>query len=413
MTQKYVVDTNTILNHVEVVEQNDIIITSMVLREIEHLELKKMDRTLQYQIRCAKRAINKRLDEDSETMIVDTSDFEKSLDGGFSKEYADNVIIEYARVNGHGIITNDILMKLKAKGLGIEVIDGGSVERDEEDYKGFIRKTVSREEFAEIYFNLQNNTYDLKVNQYLCLVDEETDEVLDVLKWTGEWLVSIGNRQGKLTKRFSTEQFGKFETKDEYQVMALDSIENNQLTMIRGKAGSGKSLIALNSAWRLVEDKEYKLVVFVNPAPSKDAIELGFYSGDVVSKIFQSSVGNMLKSKFGNEGAVLDLVSKGIIELLPMVDARGYETGDSPAILWFSESQNLTSELLKMGLQRVSENTKVIIDGDFHQQVDKDVYEHDNGMRRASEIFRGEDLYGEVELQNIYRSRIADIADGM
>jgi len=61
----------------------------------------------------------------------------------------------------------------------------------------------------------------------------------------------------------------------------------------------------------------------------------------------------------------------------------------------------------------MSENTKVIIDGDYHQQIDLDVYANDNGMIRASEVFRGEDLYGEVELQNVYRSRIADIAELM
>lgn len=396
MTKKFVVDTNTILNNVEVVEQDNIIITSMVLREIEHLELKKMDKTLQFQLRRAKRAINGRLDEVEGATIVDITDFEESIKGDFSNDYADNVIIEYARVNDYGIITNDILMKLKAKGLGIEVVDGDSVSHaDEEDYKGFIRKTVSREEFTQIYFDLENNIYDLKVNQYLILVDEETDEVLDVLKWTGKWLVSISNRQGKLTSRFNTEQFGKFETKDEYQVMALDSIENNQLTMIRGKAGSGKSLIALNAAWRLVEEKGYKLVIFFNPAPSKDAIEMGFYTGDVIAKALQSSVGSMLKSKFGNENAILDLIVNGTIEILPFVDMRGWDSGELPTAIWISESQNLTSSLLKLGLQRVAENTKVIIDGDFHQQIDKAVYEHDNGMRRASEIFRGEDLYGE------------------
>ena len=56
---------------------------------------------------------------------------------------------------------------------------------------------------------------------------------------------------------------------------------------------------------------------------------------------------------------------------------------------------------------------KVIIDGDFHQQIDKDVYTSDNGMKRMSEVFRGTDLYGEVELQRVHRSRIAEIADMM
>lgn len=408
---KYVLDTNALLSNPEVLDREDIIITSMVLREIEHLELKKMDRTLQFQVRRAKRAINKLLDDSVD--VVDIMDFDGYIDGGFSADYADNVIVEYARVNGYGIITNDILMKLKAKAFDIEVIEGDNNGIEEDDYKGFIEKVVSREQFAHIYFNLEENPFDLLINQYLCLIDEETNQTLDVLRWTGKYLISIANKEGTLKKKLQTTQLGQFETKDKYQVMAVESIERNQLTMIRGKAGSGKSLIALTSAWKLVEEREFKLVIFFNPAPSKDAIEMGFYKGDMIEKAMQSSLGSMLKSKFGSVDEVYRLIANGSIEILPFVDLRGYDTGTKDTVVWIAESQNLTSELLKMGLQRIAENTKVIIDGDFHQQIDKDAYSSDNGMKRTSEVFRGIDLYGEVELQNIYRSRIADIADGM
>lgn len=408
---KYVLDTNALLSNPEVLDREDIIITSMVLREIEHLELKKMDRTLQFQVRRAKRAINKLLDDSVD--VVDITDFNGYIDGGFSADYADNVIVEYARVNGYGIITNDILMKLKAKAFDIEVIEGDNNGIEEDDYKGFIEKVVSREQFAHIYFNLEENPFDLLINQYLCLIDEETNQTLDVLRWTGKYLISIANKEGILKKKSQTTQLGQFETKDKYQVMAVESIERNQLTMIRGKAGSGKSLIALTSAWKLVEEREFKLVIFFNPAPSKDAIEMGFYKGDMIEKAMQSSLGSMLKSKFGSVDEVYRLIANGSIEILPFVDLRGYDTGTKDTVVWIAESQNLTSELLKMGLQRIAENTKVIIDGDFHQQIDKDAYSSDNGMKRTSEVFRGIDLYGEVELQNIYRSRIAEIADGM
>ena len=408
---KYVLDTNSLLNNPEVIEREDIIITSTVLRELEHLELKKMDRQLQYQIRRAKRAIKKQLQDKVE--LVDINDFTDSIEGGFSKDYADNVIVEYARVNGYGIITNDVLMSLKAEAFGVELLDVSSLNTDEDDYKGFIEKVVTREEFAHIYFNLEENPFDLLVNQYLCLIDEETDQTLDVLRWNGKYLISIANKEGVLKKKSQTTQLGQFETKDKYQVMAVESIERNQLTMIRGKAGSGKSLIALTSAWKLVEEKEFKLVIFFNPAPSKDAIEMGFYKGDMIEKAMQSSLGSMLKSKFGSVDEVYRLIANGSIEILPFVDLRGYDTGTKDTVVWIAESQNLTSELLKMGLQRIAENTKVIIDGDFHQQIDKDAYSNDNGMKRTSEVFRGVDLYGEVELQNIYRSRIADIADRM
>lgn len=55
-----------------------------------------------------------------------------------------------------------------------------------------------------------------------------------------------------------------------------------------------------------------------------------------------------------------------------------------------------------------------IIDGDYTSQVDSYMYQGcNNGMKRISEVFRGQEFYGEVELKNIYRSKIAEIADEM
>ena len=120
----------------------------------------------------------------------------------------------------------------------------------------------------------------------------------------------------------------------------------------------------------------------------------------------------MLKSKFGDEFEILRLINDGKLDILPFVDLKGFDTADK-TIIWVLEAQNLTTELLKLGLQRIGEGSKVIIDGDFHQQIDKAVYVTDNGMKRMSEVFRGDEMYGEIELQNIYRSRIAKLADTM
>ena len=121
----------------------------------------------------------------------------------------------------------------------------------------------------------------------------------------------------------------------------------------------------------------------------------------------------MLKSKFGDMNEVRKQIEYGTLDILPFVELRGYDTGESKTIVWCVESQNLNSSLLKLGLQRITESTKVIIDGDYAAQVDKDSYMYDNGMKRASEVFRGNEIFGEIELEHIYRSRLANIADQM
>ena len=65
-----------------------------------------------------------------------------------------------------------------------------------------------------------------------------------------------------------------------------------------------------------------------------------------------------------------------------------------------------------MALQRVGDDSICIIDGDDNTQVDMVDYEGaNNGMKRVSKVFRGEDIYGEVTLMTTHRSKIAEIAE--
>jgi predicted ribonuclease YlaK len=406
MTKQWIADTNVLLNNPEVLVQYDVIIPSHVNREIEHLELtRKQDRTLQYQIRRFK----SKCDENNNA-YVNIKDYKFTLDNELDPQYTDNILLQVAHDEGYGIITNDKLLRRKCRQFGIPFIN--VQQSNFVEYKGFKEKFLTQDELKNIYLNLGINQFDLMTNEYIIINDDISGELLDILKWNGKHLISLKDKKGRLGKGFKTFQFGDFVPRDEQQIMAVDSILNNQLTSIRGRAGSGKSLIALNTAWYLVEKEGYRLVIFCNPVPSLNAQELGFYKGDRLTKLMQT-VGTMLKSKFGDEVEILRLIQDGKLDILPFADLRGYDTGGQKTICWFIESQNLTSELMKLGLQRISEDTKVIVDGDYHLQVDKDVYAADNGMKRMSEVFRGTDLYGEIELQNVHRSRIADIADKM
>jgi predicted ribonuclease YlaK len=190
--------------------------------------------------------------------------------------------------------------------------------------------------------------------------------------------------------------------------------------MIKGKAGSGKSLIALSYAMREIEKGKYdRLICFVNPMASRNSAKLGFYPGTRDEKIMDSAIGSMLCSKFGDKMIVEELLKGKDKEpprliLLPFSDIRGFDTTGLRAIVYIIEAQNLDVDLMKLAVQRIGEDSKLVIDGDFDTQVDHSSYEGaNNGMRRLSEVFRGEDYYGEVELPYIYRSEIAKKADEM
>jgi PhoH-like ATPase len=84
------------------------------------------------------------------------------------------------------------------------------------------------------------------------------------------------------------------------------------------------------------------------------------------------------------------------------------------AAIYISEAQNLDIELMRLALQRIGDDSICILDGDSEAQVDLDMYAgNNNGMKRVSKVFRGSDVYGEVTLKNIYRSKIAALAQKM
>ncbi|RHS68146.1 hypothetical protein DW954_02070 [Clostridium sp. AM45-5] len=127
-----------------------------------------------------------------------------------------------------------------------------------------------------------------------------------------------------------------------------------------------------------------------------------------------SSIGNMLSAKLGDAFGLEQMIAQGKIQLLPMSDVRGYDTNGMAAGVYITEAQNMDISLMKLALQRIGEDSICIIDGDYNAQVDLSQYAgSNNGMRRMSEVFRGQDFYGEVELRNIYRSKIAMIAERM
>jgi predicted ribonuclease YlaK len=164
----------------------------------------------------------------------------------------------------------------------------------------------------------------------------------------------------------------------------------------------------------LDKDKIDKIIIFCNPVATKNSAKLGFYPGSRDEKLLDSQIGNFLIAKLGGRMAVEQLINTERLILLPFSDIRGYDTSGMNAGVLMTEAQNTSVDMMKLILQRIGEDSKVVIDGDDKTQLDLSEYAgKNNGLRRVSEVFRGEDIYGEVTLQKIHRSRIATIAENM
>ena len=209
--------------------------------------------------------------------------------------------------------------------------------------------------------------------------------------------------------------FGKVKPIDPYQELALDSFKSNQLTLIKGAAGTGKSLLSLAYLFRLLEKGEIdRIIIFCNTIATAGSAKLGYYPGDRTEKLLDSQIGNFLISKLGAREEVEKLIDTGQILLLPMSDIRGFDTSGMKAGIYITQAQNLNIELMKLALQRIGEDSICILDGDNDTQVDLGIYAgENNGLKKVSEVFRGQSFYGEITLKTIHRSKIAEIASRM
>ena len=285
-----------------------------------------------------------------------------------------------------------------------------SIEEEQDDYLGYKEIAPTDEELENFYQNPNYNHYNLYVGQYLILRDN-ANSIIDVRVWTGKEhrYLRFGD--------FNSQWFGKVKpyNGDIYQKLLFDSLSNNKITLVKGPPGSGKTMVSLAFLMSKMEHGELdKIIVFCNTVATANSAKLGYYPGDKNSKLLDSQIGNLLISKFGGIDGVNRLISENKLILLPLSDIRGYDTSGMRAGVYISEAQNLDRTLIKLALQRIGEDSICIIDGDEKSQVDLPVYAGvNNGMRRASKVFRGSSIYGEVALKTIYRSAISRIAENI
>ena len=397
-------DTNAILTDCS--NLSDVILSSKTLEELENIKTSShKDNDIKYKARVAVRAIR---EQKPEIIVVQKSDYDKIEELGLEITN-DNLIIasawRYSMMNVDTdlvFVTNDTLAGLIAKkyfGLTVESFDNKKYDI----YKGYKVVTPTDEELATIYEkDNSDNIFDCLVNEYAIIQDSE-NHICDVVKWNGEQYVTVN------TKPFKSRAFGNTKPLDEIQRCAFDSIISNDITVLYGRSGSGKTTIPLSYIMSNVENQKFKKCVIIYDFETlKGAKTLGFTPGTLNEKIItQGAIGNILSSKFGDMSEVERLMASGMIEIIPTANIRGYEIS-SDEICFVTEGQNLDTYTLKTIIQRCKAGAKIIIEGDIIEQHDNN---REVGLLKMIEVFKGYKSFGCVKLKNNYRSEIGELAD--
>ncbi|EYF04325.1 PhoH family protein [Chondromyces apiculatus] len=205
------------------------------------------------------------------------------------------------------------------------------------------------------------------------------------------------------------------------QAFALDLLldDSVRLVTLMGKAGTGKTLLAIAAGLkRTTEDGVYTKLLVSRPIMPLGR-DIGFLPGDVEEKLnpwMQPVFDNLeflLSHGDGKPGreqstTMVELLESGVIQVEPLTYIRGRSLPHQYLII--DEAQNLTPHEVKTIVTRCGEGTKIILTGDPHQ-IDNPYVDHaTNGLSVAAERFKRERIAGHVVLSKGERSELAELA---
>lgn len=184
-----------------------------------------------------------------------------------------------------------------------------------------------------------------------------------------------------------------FNAKNQKQQRLVNLIEDKEVILATGVAGTGKTYVALATALSLL-GPIYKKVVLVKSVTTLPGEEIGFLKGGMEQKMepfVMSYVWNI--DKICGQGSALSLMNKKIVEVLPLAFIRGLSIDNSIVII--DEAQNIDTHTFKTMMTRIGEDSKYIFLGDV-EQIDRKK-KSESCLQKVMDIFKDSPIMGTIE----------------
>jgi PhoH-like ATPase len=315
-------------------------------------------------------------------------------------------------------VTKDVNLRIRADSLGLTSMDFEAERIDiDELYSGMIELPVSGADVDTFY---SQNTLDLaestlKANQYVLLRDRENSSHSALGRFDGTTRKLVPLRKIK-------EGIWGIRPRNKEQHCALDLLlaDDIKLVTLVGKAGTGKTMLAIAAGLqKVVEEQLYSKMLVARPIFPLGR-DVGFLPGDIEEKLnpwMQPIYDNveylmgLSKSERKSGRSYQELIDMGFIEIEPLTYIRGRSIPNQFIII--DEAQNLTPHEVKTIITRVGEQTKIILTGDPYQIDNPYVDATSNGLTTVVERFKGEAMAGHVTLSKGERSALAELASNI
>lgn len=436
--KNFVLDTNVILHDYECIEkfeENDIYIPIVSLEELD--KFKKGSEQINFNARAFVRRLDEISDQDlfkkgaslgdglGRIFVKINGQYHNKVKEAFGENKADHRILSIAMTLADEqpniktiLVTKDVNLRMKARSLGMLVEDYINdkvtrvdlFENAEPEYEGVDGDLIDRIYASKDGIDIDEWELGSKIDPNDCFVmKSERNSVL----------ARYNPFTGKIVQVEKGHYFG-IQPRNAEQTFAMHMLTDPDVKLIglTGKAGTGKTLLALAAA--LSQEQSYKQILLARPIVSLANKDLGFLPGDEKAKVapymqplFDNL--NVIKGQFAQNSSELrrldemQKTEKLVIEALAYI--RGRSVSDTIFIV--DEAQNLTPHEIKTIITRAGEGSKLIFTGDIEQIDSPYLDAQSNGLAYMIERMKGQPLFAHVNLIKGERSELSELASDL
>jgi len=430
----FVLDTNVILHDATCIhhfEDNEVVIPISVLEELD--QFKRGNEQIHFNARDFLRSLDdlstgsddsELKDGDGKIRVVVNHNWHPDVEASFQDDCPDHRIINCAyklHIDNPDreiiLVTKDTNMRLKSRSLGLSAEDYSrdSIEDVSQVYTGSrLIEDVDSKEIDVLY-----SSYGVDGGEINCVISPMANENFILRNGQKSILARFDPFDNKVVRVDMPTAYG-IKPRNAEQSFAIHMLMDNriQLVSLSGKAGTGKTLLALAAALEL--RSEYRQIFLARPIVPLSNRDLGFLPGDIQSKLDPymqplfdnlSVIRHQFKSNDKRSIKINELLEQNKLLITPLAYIRGRSL--QKAFFIVDEAQNLTPHEVKTVITRAGEGTKVIFTGDIHQIDHPYLDKRSNGLTYLISRMKGQDVFAHITLEKGERSELAELASNL
>ena len=318
------------------------------------------------------------------------------------------------------LVTKDVNLRMKSKALGILAEDYTTdrVKSIEELYSG---KGVIENVEDDLLVKLFQPPYQVPAKPFIKKLNGEAlaNKYYILRNTNRSVLAHLDQNKEFIVKVDKTNIYG-INPRNAEQTFAVDALINPaiQLVSMTGKAGTGKTLLALASALHV--KRNYRQIFIARPIVPLSNKDIGFLPGDVESKLapYMQPLWDNLKviqDQFPENDKQHTAIDTMVKDQKLVIEPLSYIRGRSLQRIFFivDEAQNLTPHEIKTIITRAGEGAKVVFTGDIYQIDHPYLDGQSNGLSYLIDRFKGQKLYAHINLEKGERSELAELASNL